>query len=76
MEHKMKKRSYKLTFYNKNYNTQHTHTHTQNPTKNTDSKCRKTKSYFIGSKKKKMYCSSYHKIRLIGLEPIPPVIKT
>ena len=72
----MKKRSYKLTFYNKNYNiyTQ-THTHTESH-KNTDSKCRKTKSYFIGSKKKKMYCSSYHKIRLIGLEPIPPVIKT
>ena len=67
MEHKMKKRkevTYKLTFYNKNYNiyTQaHTHTHTQNPTKNTDSKCRKTKSYFIGSKKKK--CTAAHIIR-------------
>ena len=60
-----------------------THTHTQNLTKNIvpyriayNFKCRKTKYFFIGSKK--LCTSLYHsiQIRLIGPEPIPPVIKT
>ena len=59
MEHKMKKRSYKLTFYNKNYNI-YTQTH-RIPQKIQILNAEKTKSYFIGSKKKK--CTAAHIIR-------------